>query len=178
MTRFRAAQVNRNRKITAWAEAKLRDLKADGREWQEFGFVVHGTMSDPRFFDASIDPNDREIGTCYLGDPKVINMAPIGLARFTTLRSWLSQWSYDKTNANGIKNAANISCPVLVVGNRADNACTPSHTYRLYESVGHDDKELHEVEGATHYYSGQPEHLQTAIGHIRDWMEKKGFEAF
>ena len=29
-------------------------------------------------------------------------MSPVGLARFCTLRSWLSQWSYDDANGDGV----------------------------------------------------------------------------
>jgi alpha-beta hydrolase superfamily lysophospholipase len=131
-------------------------------------------MADPRWLDPAVDPNDREPGTCYLGDPRVVNMGPVGLARFCTLRSWLSQWSYDESRANGIKNAQNVSCPVLVIGNTADNACTPSHTYRLFESVGHQDKELHEIKGATHYYAGQPRQCAEAIDVCTQWLARKG----
>jgi pimeloyl-ACP methyl ester carboxylesterase len=139
------------------------------------GFVVHGTMADPRWLDATVDPNDREAGTCYLGDPRIVNMGPVGLARFCTLRSWLSQWSFDESRANGIKNAQNVTCPVLVIGNTADNACTPSHTHRLYEAVGHKNKELREIKGATHYYAGQPKHCAEAIDVCSEWLSRKGF---
>ena len=40
---------------------------------------------------------------CYLGDPQVVNNSPVGLARFCTLRSWLSQWSYDDANGDAVK---------------------------------------------------------------------------
>ena len=49
-----------------------------GRPDDEFGFVVHGTMADPRWLDPTVDPNDRTPGTCYLGDPAVVNMSPVG----------------------------------------------------------------------------------------------------
>jgi alpha-beta hydrolase superfamily lysophospholipase len=102
-------------------------------------------------------------------------MGPVGLARFCTLRSWLSQWSYDESRANGIVNGGHVSCPVLVIGNGADNACTPSHTHRLYEAIGHADKEMHEVPGASHYYAGQPKHCQAAVALCTDWLVRKGF---
>jgi alpha-beta hydrolase superfamily lysophospholipase len=44
-----------------------------------------------------------------------------------------------------------IDVPTLVIGNLADNACTPSHTRRLFEAIGHPDKEMHEIPGANHY---------------------------
>ncbi len=175
LARYRAAQLARNRRITDWVKGELvARIRAEG-PGAERGFVVHGTMADPRWLDPSVDPNDREPGTCYLGDPRVVNMGPVGLARFCTLRSWLSQWSYDESRANGIKNARNVSCPVLVIGNTADNACTPSHTHRLFEAVGHKNKELHEIKGATHYYAGQPKQCAEAIDVCTQWLALKGF---
>jgi pimeloyl-ACP methyl ester carboxylesterase len=175
LARYRAAQVARSRRITQWVKQELAErIKADG-PGAERGFVVHGTMADPRWLDPAVDPNDREPGTCYLGDPRIVNMGPVGLARFCTLRSWLSQWSFDDSRANGLKNAQHVTCPVLVIGNTADNACTPSHTHRLYDAIGHDDKELHEIKGATHYYSGQPEQCKAAIAVCSDWLGRKGY---
>ena len=174
LARYRAAQIARNRRITEWVKTELAArIRADG-PGAERGFVVHGTMADPRWLDPLVDPNDREPGTCYLGDPRIVNMGPVGLARFCTLRSWLSQWSYDESRANGVKNARNVSCPVLVIGNTADNACTPSHTHRLFDAVGHADKELREISGATHYYAGQPKHCAQAIDVCSEWLGRKG----
>jgi alpha-beta hydrolase superfamily lysophospholipase len=117
-----------------------------------------------------VDANDRVPGTCYLGDPRIVNMGPVGLARFCTLRSWLSQWGYESSRAHGQKNAANISCPALVIGNTADNACTPSHTQRLYNAIPHANKTRVDIQGATHYYSGQAEKCQQAAATCRDWL--------
>ena len=82
VNKYRAAQIARNRKITAWVKQKLEDFRRDGLTSEEFAFVVHGTMADPRWLDPTIDPNDRAPGWCYLGDPKVVNNGPVGLARF------------------------------------------------------------------------------------------------
>ena len=64
---------------------------------------------------------------------------------------------------------------MLVVNNTADDACTPSHAQRLYDGVRHDDKELHQIQGATHYYQGQPEQATQAVGVVKDWLLRKGF---
>jgi alpha-beta hydrolase superfamily lysophospholipase len=73
--------------------------------------------------------------------------------------------------------APDISVPVLVIGNSADDACTPSHTHRIYEAFTHEDKELHEIKGATHYYMGpdQLPRLQEAVGLISDWLGRHGW---
>ena len=172
VTQFRAAQVARNRRITAWAKAELAALKAAGETNAERAFVVHGTMADVRWTDPSQDPSDRRPHECYLGIPRVANDGPVGLARFTTLRSWLSQWGYDTTNATGLGNAARISCPVLVLNNTADLACTPSHAKRLFDAVGHDDKEYHDIAGADHYYIERPELAAQAVGVVTDWLAR------
>ena len=59
LARYRQAQIDRNRRITAWVKDKLAELKAAGRPDDEFGFVVHGTMADPRWLDPTVDPNER-----------------------------------------------------------------------------------------------------------------------
>lgn len=165
---FADAQIARNRRITAWVQEKLAEIRASDSPWSEFAFTVHGTMADPRWLDPSVEPSDRKPGVCYLGDPKVVNDGPVGLARFCTLRSWLSQWSYDHARCDAIASGQKISVPVLVVGNSADDACTPSHTARLYDAVAHDRKQLHVVQGATHYYTGPngSQHLSEASGVI------------
>ena len=96
-------------------------------------------------------------------------------ARFTTLRSWLSQWSYDESRADGVGNASRISCPVLVVNNRADLACTPSHAQRLFDAVASRDKEIVQIDGADHYYMERPDLLPTAVGAIGAWLDRRGF---
>lgn len=175
LARYRDAQIARNRRITAWVKDKLDDLRRKGRENEEFAFVTHGTMADPRWIDPAVDANDRKADWCYLGDPRIVNMSPVGLARFSTLRSWLSQWSYDDAQADGPKSLSRVKAPVLVINNSADDACTPSHARRLFEAVRHDDKQFYEVKGATHYYQDQPDLGAEAVGVVRDWLERHGF---
>lgn len=173
LERYRAAQIARNRRITAWVKQKLAALRAAGRDNEEFGFVVHGTMADPRFVDPAVDPNERPPGQCFLGVPKVVNNGPVGLARFCTLRSWLSQWSYDESRADGARCLARIQVPVLVISNNADDICTPSHAQRLFAAVAHNDKQLAEIAGATHYYIGQKPQLEQAVGIVDHWLDAR-----
>ncbi len=174
--RFRAAQLARNRRITAWVKETLAGLRRDPDGVQERPFIVYGTMADVRWLDPAQDPSDRPVGTCYLGDPKTVNDGPVGLARFTTLRSWLSQWSFDETRADGLGNASRISCPVLVVSNTADLACTPSHARRLFAAVEHHDKELHEIQGADHYYTVSRDKVHEAVSVVQGWLARKGLD--
>ncbi|HBZ71923.1 MAG TPA: alpha/beta hydrolase [Deltaproteobacteria bacterium] len=173
--RFREAQVARNRRITGRAKKQLAELKASGHPDAERCFVVQGTMCDVRWTDPSQDASDRRPYTCYLGDPVLANDGPVGLGRFTTLRSWLSQWSYDESRANGVRNAARVSCPVLVINNSADLACTPSHAQRLFEAIASKDKGFVEIKGADHYYLERPDLLPEAVRAVTTWMADREF---
>ncbi|MDH3707184.1 MAG: alpha/beta hydrolase [Acidimicrobiia bacterium] len=177
LERFAAAQIARNRRITAWVTDELAALQAAGRPADERAFVVHGTMADPRWLDATIDPSDRTPGVCYLGDPAVVNNSPVGLARFASLRSWLSQWSYDHARGDSIVAGGETSVPVLVVSNSADDACTPSHSQRMFDAVAHPDKTLHVVHGANHYYLGpdQAPMLDEAVTTVSTWLADRGW---
>lgn len=171
--RYRAMQVARNRRITGWVSEQLAAIRSSDEPNGERAFVVHGTMADPRWLDPTLDPSERRPGWCFLGDPKVVNDGPVGLARFCTLRSWLSQWSIDDARGDAQRCLAHVTQSVLVIGNTADDACTPSHTHRLFAAVPHDRKRLHEVQGATHYYTGPlgRRHLAEAIDVIGDFLD-------
>ena len=168
LARFRDAQVERNRRITAWVKGEL-DRLGPG---EERGFVVHGTMADPAILDVTIDANDRPAGMSYLGDPRLVNNGPVGLARFCTLRSWLSQWSHDDALGDGPASRGRD----LGAGARDRQRCRsrllPQPRDRALRRRRHGDKERHTVEGATHYYigPGQRPKLQEAVDVSTDWL--------
>ena len=174
LAEYRARQIARNRRITAWVKDELAALQASGQPNLERCFTVQGTMADPRWLDPAVDPNERTPGHCMLGDPFVVNDGPVGLARFTTLRSWLSQWSYDDSNADGLKCAARIATPLLVIENGADDACTPSHAARLMAAAKDCPQEHHLIAGANHYYFGQPAQCNQAAQLVKDWVDRQG----
>ncbi|WP_162592504.1 alpha/beta hydrolase [Variovorax sp. PBL-E5] len=175
--RYRAAQLARMRRITAWAKQTLAELKARGTGEIERPFIVHRTLADPRFLDPTLDLNDRKPHWCYMGNPETVNTGPVGLARFTTLRSWLSQWSLDDSCGNGLEGARRISAPLLVIENSADDAAPQTHPKMLFEAAASPDKTFRIIKGATHYYAGQPELLQEATELIRGWLQQRGMLA-
>ena len=170
---YRARQIARNRRITAWVKQELAGLKAQGLDNHERCFTVQGTMADPRWLDPLVDPNERQPNHCMLGDPFVVNDGPVGLARFTTLRSWLSQWSYDDSNGDGLKCAGRISGPMLVVENGADDACTPSHAARLMAAANKCQIDHQLIAGANHYYFGQTPLAQQAAQLVKGWIDRQ-----
>ena len=174
LERFRAAQLARVQRRTAWVKETLAHLRRRGGLEKERGFVTHRTMADPRFLDGTIEPNDRPIGRCYLGDPETVNNGPVGLARFSTLRAWLSQWSIDDTNAEGERCAASVTVPLLAIENTADDAVPQSHVGRLYRAARSTDKTFAAIQGATHYYVGQPDLLERAVEITMQWLQERG----
>jgi pimeloyl-ACP methyl ester carboxylesterase len=171
---YRAAQKARIEAITANVRQRLEDLSKQGAHQQEHCFVVHGTMADLRWLDPSIDANQRRPNWCYMGDPRVVNMSPAHLARFSSLRSWLSQWSLE-SRADGPKCAADITVPALVIENMADDACTPSHAARIRAGFQRVTPAYHRIDGAGHYYAGQPEKVAEAVQLITSWMGENDF---
>lgn len=172
MARYRSAQVARNRRITSWVRTELDRLEqVSAGEVRDLPFTVHATVADPRFLDLSIEPTDRAPGTVW-GPPYQANMSPATLGHLTSLRSWLSQWSVDDTRCNGPAQLARVSVPVLVMYGTADQVCFPSHAQALFDAVQHDRRELRAVQGATHYFSDQPGHLERAVDMIVDWLHR------
>jgi hypothetical protein len=50
----------------------------------------------------TLDLNERVPEARYLGDPRVVNMSPVSLARCRKLGSRLSQWSYHDARSDGV----------------------------------------------------------------------------
>ncbi|MCE9657034.1 MAG: lysophospholipase [Burkholderiales bacterium] len=173
LARFRACQLARLRARTAWVKEMLETMRARGEPRAERGFVTHRTMAEPRFLDARLEPNGRRPGTSYLGEPRLANSAPAGMARFSTLRAWLSQWSIDDTQAHGERCAARVTVPLLAIENGADDAVPQPHTGLVFRAAASADKTMRVIEGASHYYAGQPQQLAEAVGVCRDWLGKR-----
>ena len=172
---YRSAQLARVRRKTAWVKDTLERLKKRGGDELERGFVTHRTMAEPRFVDPTIEPNDRKPGWCYLGQPETVNTGPVGVARFSTLRSWLSQWSYDDSNVHGPRCAADVTVPLLAIENSGDDAVPQPHTRIIHDATASIDKTLRVINGANHYYVGQPALLEEAVEICRGWMAERGF---
>ena len=171
--RFRAAQLARMRRRTAWVKETLATLKRRGGEELERGFVTYRTMADLRFMDPAVDPNDRKPRWCYLGKPETANTGPVGIGRFSTLRAWLSQWSVDDSNADGPRSAASITVPLLAIENSADDAVPQPHARIIHDAAASRDRTFKVIKGATHYYQAQPELLAQAVATCLGWMRER-----
>ncbi|MGH3252661.1 MAG: alpha/beta hydrolase [Trebonia sp.] len=173
LDRYRAAQLARNRRITAWVRDRLDYAQREGKpEFADLPFAIHGTCADPRFVDLSIDPSDREAGTLW-GDPPVANNIPATLGHFSSFRSWLSQWSVDDSQCNAVRHLPSVTVPVLVVYGTADSAALPHHAQEAYDAAPESRRKLVALPGATHYFSGQPDHLEHAMDEIAGWLAEE-----
>jgi pimeloyl-ACP methyl ester carboxylesterase len=173
VARYRDAQRDRNRRISAWAESQLRALGAPDHEpagLEDLAFVVQGTTADLRFLDGDIDPSDREVGTSLWGPPNIANYLPAGIGRCTTLRSWLNQWSLDHTLGDSLRWLPELTTPVMVILGSADPVVTPSMAQQMYDASERATRELLIVKGATHYYERQPQLLADALDAMTAWI--------
>ena len=172
---YRAAQLARVRRITDRVQETLEMLKKRGGDEVERGFVTHRTLADPRFLDGSIEPNDRPIGHCYMGVPETVNSGPVGLARFSMLRSWLSQWSLDHSRAMGETCARDVTTPLLAIEHTADDAVPQPDMRLMHDACASADKQFHRIVGANHYFKGQPRELADAVKLITGWAQQRGW---
>lgn len=171
---FRSEQLARVRRRTAYVKELLEQFRQrkGGVEYDRV-IVTHRTLADPRYLDPSIEPNDREIGKCFMGIPEVSNVNPAGLARYSTLRAWLSLWSADDSRAHADVSAQDITVPVLAIENSADDAVPQPHTGRFLSACASDDKTMWVAKGADHYYSNQTEMLHEVVDLTVEWLSSR-----
>ena len=164
--RYRAAQAARLRKIADWAEARLRAFP-HGSIPADDAFVIRRTQADPRTVDLAIEPSARPVGTLG-GDARAYNQSANGLARFCTLRSFLSQWSPWHSLAHGPSCLKTVAAPRTVISHTADQTVFPSHVRAWAEAAG-SGSELFQLEGAPHYLESDSEHATQLSRYLADF---------
>ena len=170
---YRAAQIERNRRITRWVQGELDKLSRLDAPVTDFPFVVYRTAADPRFLDPAIDPSDRAPGT-YWGDARTANFMLGGLGRMSSLRSWLSQWGYDTSRGSAVEHLKKIGGPLLVLQSTADQGVFPSDAQALYDAAATGDKRLEWLRGANHFFKDQPAELEHMVATVSAWLAERG----
>jgi hypothetical protein len=167
VARVRRAQRARSERITAWALDRLTALRARTDGAKDEAFVVHRTYADPRFMDRTLDANDRAPGGNRGATPREANLSANNLARFSTLTSWLSQWSH-LSHADGPDNLARTSIRVLQLEYTADAGIFPSDVAR-WTAAGGERIENHRIIGASHYLYRLPQQLAEVADLTSSW---------
>ena len=159
LAEYRARQRARRDAIEERVRARLRMLRADPGGPQDEAMLVHRTHADPRFLDLSLDPNERRAGSIW-GDPRLVNRAANAMGRFSTLTSWLSQWS-SASRADGPARLAETSVPVMVVDHRADVSVFPSDNEAWAAAAASRPAggaaRVEALAGGDHYLAGRPD---------------------
>ena len=171
MVRYRAAQVARNHRITAWALEELERVRAKGCFDRMFN--MHRAWADPRYLDASLDPNDREIGVCYLGPPKFFNYSPFGIGSSNTIRTWLSMWSLEYSQCRGIPHLERVRVPSLVVQSMADAGVFPVDAHIIHDNLAAKDKTLEFIAG-DHYLQTPDDARDVVADLVAGWLQARG----
>lgn len=148
---YRRAQRARNDRITAWCKSELDRLSAAGH--RERLFVAPRLWADLRMLDGSIDPSQRTVPGCYLGDPRRANHGIYGVGTVSSLRTWLSMWSLADSQCN-TDQLRHVDVPSLVIDANADTGIFPSDTAKivtaLHNRPGSPDVPFHTISG-DHY---------------------------
>lgn len=199
LERYRAAQVERVRRLDAVARAHIARHDEAAEESAAQGFatrpfherqevlrrracetvlVVHRTMADPAYADREIDPSDRDYGSLLSERPDLMNMTALGFARTVTPRAWLSTWSGLSSNADLVANVAGIAEPTLIVHAERDREIRPSDAALVLEACASKDKRLVIIAGARHYFEPEPgerdaPHVEAAMDAIVAWIQER-----
>jgi pimeloyl-ACP methyl ester carboxylesterase len=172
---YRKAQKARCDRISNWARAQLRQIKERAHKGiHDMPFVLYRTMANPRFLDRVNFKSGMRTGTLW-GDPYTLNYtAQRGReGPFITFKSWFSHLYYATSNADTLRHIALVKAPLLVLGGTADYGGDVSEA--VYQAATTADKKLAYVEGASHWFESEPEHLQQAMKITGDWLRERGF---
>ncbi|NIP13462.1 MAG: alpha/beta hydrolase [Pseudomonadales bacterium] len=170
VTRYRAAQKDRNDRITDWCHSELARLAGLGMF--DRAFNLYRTWADLRLMDGTLDPSEREVGRCYAGDPKAANFSPRGIGLTNTLRTWLSMWSLKDSHCRGAPHLNRITQPALVVQSSGDTGVFPSDAKAIFEALGSDDKHLEMIPG-DHYLQSPADARDGVADMITDWLRAR-----
>jgi pimeloyl-ACP methyl ester carboxylesterase len=169
--RYRAAQRDRNERVTDWVLAELARL-ASSRAKDRL-FTLPRTWADLRMIDAAIEPSDRRPCWCYAGDPMRANYGVFGIGTVSTLRTWLSMWSLRTSQCTAAPHLARITLPSLVIHATADTGVYENDARALYNALAAPDKKL-EFLSADHYLLEPAGARAYAADLIAAWVNRHG----
>ncbi|MEV0290408.1 alpha/beta hydrolase [Kribbella sp. NPDC050820] len=186
ITRYRAAQEDRVRRLDAKARVYVSEARQAKRTFESGGdaadrrralaprvLTVFRTDADLRNVDLSLDPNDRPYGSLFGRRPDLTNYGLVGFARLSTAEAWLSTWSALSTNATFLGCAPGVAVPTLLVEFTGDQASYPIDITAMSSALGASDLTVQSVPG-THFggpiTKGAPTGTSLAAATIESWL--------
>jgi len=180
VARYRAAQIERNHKITRWCRQAIEKIRAAGNPlMKDLTFIVHRTDASLLFLDKSLDPSDRSGLTIWDEDPRVANYTPGPLRgprtrlRVMTARSWLSQRSLEASQFEVSRYLPDCKVPTIVLCGTAD-AIGPEHSRMTFEGSPDPGKKLVWIKDGTHFMRGQEDKQAEVADAIAGWARERG----
>lgn len=167
---YREAQRDRNHRITQWARDEIDRMVATGNH--DRLFTTPRLWADLRMIDGSIDANNRESPSCYLGDPRRSNYGIYGVGTVSSLRTWLSMWSLAESQCSAASHLQRVTIPALVIDADADSGVFPSDTKAIIESLAADDLTTATIRG-DHYLRDREDARDEAADLIVEWIKKR-----
>jgi hypothetical protein len=165
--RYRDAQRARNQSITNWAKAEI--ARPESQNVPDRIFTFFRVWADLRFLDPRLDPSERPTPRCYLGDPAIANRRMGGLARVTTLKTWLDMWSLECSPCRGERHLMKIREPALVIQATRDVGVFPSDAQGLIDGLGSKDKVLQSAVGG-HFFDDSTSERKQVAEMIAQWL--------
>lgn len=144
IARVRAGQAARMERITSHVRERLAQLEGLYGPGADEAFVVHRTNADPFMFAENSDFQGN------VDRIRELNESANGLGRYSSLRSWLSQWATGVSQADGPADVARTTIPVLSVVQSGDHRAHPDYLRQWEDALG-DRFEGHHTFDATHY---------------------------
>jgi pimeloyl-ACP methyl ester carboxylesterase len=113
--------------------------------------VIYRTLANPNYYDLTLEPSERVIGSIFAARPDLFNYHSFGLSRIVTPDAWLSTWSGLSSYAELARNLPRVTVPTLVVGAMADQDIFSSDVKAEFEQSGAADQRLEFISGADHF---------------------------
>ena len=196
--RYRAAQIERVRRLDALAHALLADAHSAARMHEAPGFdalpapvrravlerealeplmVVYRTQANLHYTDRSLDPSPRGYGSLFSPRPDLMNLQRHGFGRVVTPRGWLSTWSGLSSNANVPRTAPSVTVPTLVIQAGRDLDVYPhTHAQAILRASGASDLTYAEFPDALHYFEADDDGrsaLDEVMQHTVGWLRER-----
>ncbi|MDZ4741194.1 MAG: hypothetical protein SGJ03_15020 [Alphaproteobacteria bacterium] len=172
--RFRAAQIDRIRRIDAIARAMIAEneraeqlhndpdfikLSPDRqrdilrREAFEPVMTIYRTMANLHYVDNAIDPSARDYGSIFSQRPDLMNWKFFGFGRYATPHAWLSTWSGVSSLANQLHDLPQITEPSLFINAGKDQEIFPkTDAIPMFSAIAAKDKTYVKFPNARHYF--------------------------